>query len=140
MKTAIDTNIISALWSVEPLVAEVSAELAVAHNVGGLTIAAPVYSELLAYRGMTEEVLDEFLSTTGVFVDFDLEEDIWRLAGSRFAQHASRRRSARAGHPRRLVADFVIGAHALLRADRLLTLDTSHYKHDFPDLKIITCG
>jgi predicted nucleic acid-binding protein len=139
VKTAIDTNIISALWSVEPLVAEVSAELADAHNAGGLTIAAPVYSELLAYRGMTEDRLDEFLSTTGVFVDFDLEEDIWRVAGSRFAQHAARRRSGRAAHPRRLVADFVIGAHALLRADRLLTLDTSLYKQDFPDLKIITC-
>jgi predicted nucleic acid-binding protein len=140
VKTAIDTNFISALWSVEPLVAEVSAELADAHNVGGLTIAAPVYSELLAYRGMTEGRLDEFLSTTGVFVDFDMEEEVWRLAGSRFARHAARRRSARAGHPRRLVADFIIGAHALLRADRLLTLDTSLYKQDFPDLKIITCG
>jgi predicted nucleic acid-binding protein len=42
------------------------------------------------------------------------------------------------GPPRRLLVDFVIGAHALLRADRLLTLDTSLYKQDFPDLKIIT--
>ena len=139
MRTAIDTNAISALWSVEPLVAEISAKLADSHRAGGLTIAAPVYAELLAYRGVTGDRLDEFLSTTGVSVDFHLEEEVWRLAGQRFAKHAARRRATRAGHPRRLVADFVIGAHALLHADRLLTLDTSLYKQDFPDLKIITC-
>ncbi|MGA3188838.1 MAG: PIN domain-containing protein [Bryobacteraceae bacterium] len=138
MKTAIDTNAISALWSVEPLVSEISAKLADAHRAGGLIIAAPVYAELLAYRGMTEDHLDEFLSTTGIFADFHLEEEVWRVAGSRFAKHAARRRAARAGHPRRLVADFVIGAHALLRADRLLTLDTNLYKQDFPELKLIT--
>jgi predicted nucleic acid-binding protein len=139
VRTAIDTNAISALWSVEPLVAKISAKLADAYSAGGLTIAAPVYAELLACPGMTGDRLDEFLSTTGVSIDFDIGEEVWRLAGHRFARHAARRRAARAGHPRRLVADFVIGAHALLRADRLLTLDTSLYKQDFPDLSIITC-
>jgi hypothetical protein len=139
VRTAIDTNAISALWSVEPLVAQISAKLADAHRAGGLTIAAPVYAELLAYRGMTGDRLNEFLSTTGVFVDFRMEEEVWRLAGRRFAKHAARRRAARSGQPRRLVADFVIGAHALLHADQLLTLDVSIYKQDFPELKIITC-
>jgi predicted nucleic acid-binding protein len=139
VRTAIDTNAISALWSVEPLVADISAKLAEAHSVGGLTIAAPVYSELLAYQGMNVDRLDEFLSTTGIFVDFRLDEAVWRLAGHRFAKHAARRRAARAGHPKRLLADFVIGAHALLHADQLLTLDTSIYNQDFSELKIITC-
>jgi len=31
-------------------------------------------------------------------------------------------------------------AHALIRADRLLTLDASRYAKDFPELKQITCG
>jgi predicted nucleic acid-binding protein len=88
---------------------------------------------------MTGNRLDEFLSTTGICVDFQMDEEVWRLAGRRFAKHAARRRAARAGQPRRLVADFVIGAHALLHADRLLTLDVRLYKQDFPDLKILTC-
>ena len=139
MRTAIDTNAISALWSVEPLVAKVSARLADAHRAGGLTIAAPVYAELMAYPGMTGDRLDEFLSTTGISIDFGIEEEVWRMAGHRFAKHAARRRTARAGQARRLVADFVIGAHALLRADRLLTVDLSLYARDFPELKLITC-
>jgi predicted nucleic acid-binding protein len=88
---------------------------------------------------MTVERLDEFLSTTGVLVDFRMDEEVWRLAGRRFAKHAARRRAARVGQPRRLVADFVIGAHALLHADQLLTLDVRLYKQDFPELKIVTC-
>lgn len=139
MRTAIDTNVISALWSVEPLVTKISASLDVAHRAGGLTIAAPVYAELLAYPGATAERLDRFLVSTGILADFQMNEAVWREAGHRFAKYAARRRASRAGPPKRLLADFIIGAHALLRADRLLTLDTGRYARDFPELKIITC-
>jgi len=39
-----------------------------------------------------------------------------------------------------LLADFIVGAHALTRSDRLLTLDPSRYSRDFPELEQITCG
>jgi predicted nucleic acid-binding protein len=139
MRTAIDTNVISALWTGEPSAEKLAALLARASRAGALTIAAPAYAELLAYPGATLDFVDSFLASTRAVVDFRLGEAIWREAGLRFAKHAARRRSSRMGPPRRLLVDFVIGAHALLRADRLLTLDTSLYKQDFPDLKIITC-
>jgi predicted nucleic acid-binding protein len=140
VRTAIDTNAISALWSVEPLVAEISALLADAHRSGGLIVAAPVYAELLAHPSVTPHRVDEFLASTGVAIDFRMNEDVWRMAGHRFAKYAARRRGARAGQPRRLIADFVIGAHALLLADRLLTLDVSIYAREFPELKIVSCA
>jgi hypothetical protein len=34
----------------------------------------------------------------------------------------------------------MLGARALIRADRLLTLDASRYAKDFPELKQIICG
>jgi len=36
-----------------------------------------------------------------------------------------------------MLVDFVVAAHALLRADRLMTLDASRYRQDFPKLHII---
>lgn len=139
MRTAIDTNIISALWTGESSAEKIAAILARSSRAGGLTIAAPVYAELLAYPGVNTEYLDAFFDTARATVDFRLDEAIWREAGLRFAKHAARRRSSRGGPPRRLLADFIIGAHALLRADRLLTLDVPLYAHDFPELKIVTC-
>jgi predicted nucleic acid-binding protein len=139
MRTAIDTNIISALWTGEPSAEKIAVILARASRAGGLTIAAPAYAELLAYPGATPEFVDGFLDSTRAIIDFRIDEAIWREAGLRFAKYASRRRSSRGGPPRRLLADFIIGAHALLRADRLLTLDVTLYVRDFPELKLITC-
>lgn len=139
MRTAIDTNIISALWTGEPSAEKIVAILARSSRAGGLTIAAPAYAELLAYPGATPEFVGGFLDSTRAIVDFRLDEAIWREAGLRFAKYAARRRLSRAGAPRRLLADFIIGAHALLHADRLLTLDVPLYARDFPELKLITC-
>jgi predicted nucleic acid-binding protein len=40
--------------------------------------------------------------------------------------------------PRRILADFVIGAHALRRAYALLTLDDRLYRLAFPRLEIMS--
>lgn len=137
MRTAIDTNVISALWSSEPLAGAISALLGEALSQGGLVVCAPVHAELVAHPKATEHFVDEFLKGTGVTVDFILDEDVWRESGRRFAKYAARRRTAQGGSARRLLADFLVGAHALLRADRLATLDNSRYEKDFPELKIM---
>jgi predicted nucleic acid-binding protein len=57
-------------------------------------------------------------------------------AGRRFARYADQRRKSAHGHPKRLLADFLIGSHALLQADRLMSLDASRYGQYYPELKL----
>jgi predicted nucleic acid-binding protein len=138
VRTALDTNVISALWSAELSAKALSDALGAARAEGEVVIAAPVYAELLGYPGMTTEDLEQFLRAGCVAVDFELTPQVWREAGRRFARYASRRRHSKAGQPQRLLADFIIGSHAMLHADRLLTLDVTRYRRDFPELRAIT--
>jgi predicted nucleic acid-binding protein len=137
VRTAIDTNILSALWSNETGGQEILQQLGDARRLGALLIAPVVYAELLAYPKATEAFLNRFLSDTGITVDFQLDEPVWVDAGRRFARYAGHRRKSGSGEPKRLLADLLIGAHALLQADRLMSLDPTRYKQYFPELKLV---
>jgi predicted nucleic acid-binding protein len=137
VRTAVDTNVISALWSREPSASRMVQLLGRAQSEGGLVIAAAVYAELLAHPGATGQFVDEFLISTRIALDFDLGESVWRDAAGRFATYAERRRRSGGGSPKRLLVDFLIGAHAALKADRLLTLDANRYREDFPNLRLM---
>ena len=140
MRTAVDTNVVSAIWSQEPASVQVATTLGRAKNEGGLVAGAAVYAELLAYPNMTEKLVNGFLEATGIDVDFEFARATWLEAGLRFARYAARRRRAGGGEQRRLLVDFLICAHALVQADRLVTLDAKRYQRDFPELKIIQAG
>jgi len=135
VRTAIDTNVLSALWSAEPLAARIAMELAEAHARGGLVVCAPVFAELLAHPKVTQHFVEDFLAETGIVVDFNLEESVWRQAARSFAAYARRRSAGDA--PKRLLVDFIIASHALFRADQLMTLDAKRYSQDFPKLRIV---
>jgi hypothetical protein len=137
VRTAIDTNILSALWSNEPTAGNLDKHLGDARSHGALLICPVVYAELLAYPRVTEEFIRRFLADTGIAVDFGLEESVWLDAGRRFARYANARRKSGTGEPKRLLADFLVGSHALLQADRLMSLDASRYKRYFPELKVV---
>jgi predicted nucleic acid-binding protein len=85
------------------------------------------------------EELDPFLSRTGIEVDWVLDEPVWRTAAAAYREYAARRRKQPGDSgPRRILADFVIGAHAVHLASGLLTLDRDLYRTAFPKLKILT--
>jgi predicted nucleic acid-binding protein len=139
MITAVDSNVLIALWDVKNalnLIAKPALDSA--HAAGTLIISAPVYAELLAYPGRNEEFLDIFFAETGIAVDWNLDESIWRSAGLTYQSYAARRRKQRSTEPRRIQADFLIGAHALENGYRLLTLDDRLYRAAFPRLAITT--
>ena len=137
MRIAIDSNIISDLWSREPASNNIANSLFEAKKAGGLVISAPVYAELLAYPKSSREFLDTFLQNSGIEVDFILSKDVWHLTAESFADYAKRRRSSKSSHPKRLLADFIVGAHALLEANRLMTLDRNRYITAYTGLEIV---
>lgn len=137
MTTALDTNVVVAFWgrdSALSLAAQSALESAFAH--GNLTVAAPVFAELVAGPGRTENFVNGFFEDTGIAVDWHLSEAIWRLAGRAFRGYVDRRHKHRDSRSRRILADFVIGAHAAAHGYRLLTLDERLYRATFPNLKI----
>jgi predicted nucleic acid-binding protein len=136
MRTAVDTNILSALWSKEPLAMSIAKQLGDAKHQGALLVSATVFAELLAYPNATESFIRDFFTQTGVTVDFHFSEAVWTESGRRFARYAKRRRQSTGKSPKRLLADFLVGSHALLQADRLMTLDQTRYKQDFSELRL----
>lgn len=136
MRTAVDSNVIAALWSREPTASRMATLLREARAAGPLLVAAPVWAELHAAPGATAEFVARFLADTGIERDLGLDEDVWRHAAAAYAAYAERRRAAAGGEPKRLLVDLLVGAHAIARADRLLTLDAQRYRRAFPGLRI----
>ncbi len=137
MTTAVDTNVVIALWDRDPALSlAAQTALEAAFGRGGLVVAAPVFAELLAAPGRTEAFINSFFEDTGVTVDWALSESVWRSAGRAFQKYAARRRKHRDSGTRRILADFLIGAHAQVLGYRLLTLDEGLYRAAFPTLTI----
>lgn len=139
MTTAIDTNVLVALWDTDTrLNTAAQKALDSVQERGSLVVSGAVYAELLALPGRTEGMLDEFFAATGIHVDWESREGIWRTAGKAFQTYVGRRRRKKTEMPRRILADFYIGAHASIHRYRLMTLDQRLYYASFPDLEIIS--
>jgi hypothetical protein len=138
MTTSIDSNIIVALWwQADPFNSTAAAMLNRSRRQGNLVVSAPVYVELLGDPSKDEAGLDSFLEDTGILIDWKLDEMVWREAGRANRGYIQRRRSSGGSLPRRLVTDFLIGAHALVGGHTLLTFDRRLYAAAFPKLPII---
>jgi predicted nucleic acid-binding protein len=77
------------------------------------------------------------LAEMSISIDFDMGEEVWQLAATTFSDYAIRRRRSGGGSTKRFPADFIIAAHAQLKADRLMTRDGRRYSLDFPNLRLI---
>jgi hypothetical protein len=139
MTTSIDSNIIVALWRRDdPLNGMAAKMLSDARKKGSLVVCPPVYAELMGDPSRTEFDLDEFFRDTGILIDWTLDEKAWREAGRAYQGYVLRRRSGAGAIPRRILTDFLIGAHAQVRGYSLLTLDFRLYSAAFPALSIVS--
>lgn len=137
MRIAVDTNIFSALLSGDEVaIVTMQTALEEAAAEGALAVSPAVYAELVA--GRTTDAVDDFFSDKGIEVDWEMDREVWRTAGSRYGAYARDRRRRRGDFaPRRILADFLIGAHALHLARSLLTADARFYGTYFPELRVV---
>lgn len=131
MISALDSSVILDVLTANPQFAEMSEELLrQAMTEGKLIVAECVLAEI-APAFKDERALNEFLSDWQIeFVPSSRESAT--LAGRKFARYLSR--GARRG---RIVADFLIGAHATVHADRLLARDRGFLRDYFPKLRVL---
>lgn len=131
MIVAIDTNIVVDVLIGDQQFANKSKQLlAQAYDSGALVICDLVYAELAPQFSSSEE-LDSVLHTLGIRIVENGADVAW-LAGKKWAQYR-----ASGGTRERMLADFVIGAHAIIHADRFLTRDRGFYRSYFPELVLM---
>ena len=138
MPVAVDTNVLLPVMRGDAASAEILVPFLdrFIQSVG-LVIRGPVYAELAAAPGVQVETLDRFLAAGAIAVELALGRDVWLRAAVSYRSYAERRLASGSGWPRRILADFLIGAHAELHADLLLTYNADDFGRMFPDLEIV---
>lgn len=131
MITAVDTNVLLDVFAADPEFGGRSrAAIRSALLEGGLVACDVVWAEVAAAFPTTAEVTAA-MDRLGVRF-MPLDEQVSADAGGAWRSY---RRSG--GSRTRILADFLIGAHAAVAADRLLTRDRGFYRKHFDRLTVL---
>ncbi len=156
MTTAVDTNVLLDLLIPNARFLDASRKaLETAHAEGDLILSSVVYAEL-ASQFDTHHETRAFLADTSIRLLPDTPDTLYRASRVWNAYTANRPEGltcpacgdqqppatcSACGRPIRvrqhILSDFLIGAHAGLLADRLLTRDRGFYATCFKDLKLL---
>jgi len=129
MITASDTNVLIDFFRDDPIHGHQATEwLGIARARGSVIICPVVYGELVP-NFISKVELDAALANLEVRLS-PIDDTIAYEAGLRWQRY----REA-GGTRERLLPDFLIGAHALIAADTLLTRDQGFYRSYFPELQ-----
>ena len=129
MITSVDTNVLLDVFIPSDEFGPQSREwLSATHNIGTIIICDIVYAELVPAFA-DRDSLDGALRDIGATLS-PIDSSIAYEAGLRWKRYRA------AGGPReRIMADFLIGAHAVAASDAFLTRDTGFFSTYFPELR-----
>ena len=134
MKSAVDSSLLFDIVKGAPgaVVAQSALEAALAH--GSLCVCAVVVAELGRYFA-DEQDLRDFLAACQIDHDpLSMESALEAARIMRIAHGSARNKGPR----ERVAPDFLIGAHALVQADALLTTDAGFFRHYFEGLNVVS--
>ena len=130
MKTAVDTSVILDVVTDDPNWGDASeAALADAFELGSLVINDCVLAEITP--ALEPHDLECFLSDWR-FLYIPTSQNVAMEAGRMYAKYLQH-----SGRAKRVLPDFLIGAHALETTGRLLARDRGYYRDYFMGLKVI---
>lgn len=128
---AVDSSVLLDLLTDDPRFSAASAAcLEQALSVGQVVVCDAVVAEVQSMLDTRETAMDA-LGEFGIRFLATIESAAVR------AGHMQRRFRDRGGRRERVVADFLIGAHAMMQCDALITRDAGFYRDYFKGLKVI---
>lgn len=131
MRAAVDSAVVLDVLLDDPEFGERSTRLIEHHlGKGAVTICPVAFAESAACLEPPAKFIEVCQGMGFTYEDFDPE--VCSLAARFWRDYR-----ARGGSRQRILADFLIGAHARLRADRLLTRDRGFYRTYFKGLEVI---
>lgn len=132
MRTAVDSSVLLDVLGADPGFGAASREaLRFAYDSGALIACDVVWAGVRAHYA-SDQPFEDTLRLLGVQFEA-VSAEAARLAGSLWREHR-----LRTSPPRdRLIPDFLIGAHALVQGDQLLSRDRGFYRSSFADLRVI---
>jgi predicted nucleic acid-binding protein len=131
MTTAVDSSVIvDVLTADRHFAASSEAALIGALAAGDVVICDAVVAEVQTMLDTRETAMDS-IAAMGIRYLATTEQAAVR------AGHMQRRYRDRGGRRERIVADFLIGAHAMMQCNALITRDAGFYRDYFKGLKVI---